>query len=145
MFQLVYLSTAVNLFEEEELNEILQISRTNNSSRDITGLLLYHEGNIIQVLEGEKQQVMNVYYKIERDPRHKGIIKMISGDVSQRFFTGWSMGFKSLSAMEYKDALGYLEPESEDVLMSPETDEDPQAVTLLKTFASATISRRRQS
>lgn len=145
MFQLVYLSTAVNLLAEDELNDILQISRDNNSALDITGLLLYHEGNIIQVLEGEELEVMNLYYKIERDPRHKGIIKMISGQVLERYFSGWSMGFKSLSAKEYKDALGYLEPGSNDVLMSPDQDEDPQAVTLLKTFAYATINQRRTS
>lgn len=49
MYQLVYLSSAVELFREEELKDLLATSRLNNEKLHVTGMLLYHEGNFIQV------------------------------------------------------------------------------------------------
>ena len=74
MIYLVYLSAASYPYAHEDLKEILLKSRRNNEARNITGLLLYHEGSIIQVLEGEKEQVHSLYQTISRDPRHKNIL-----------------------------------------------------------------------
>ena len=100
-------------------------------------MLLYHDGNIIQVLEGEKLKVMNLYSKIERDDRHRGIIRLISGEISQRDFPNWSMGFKSLSSAQYKQLLGYFDPASHKALNAPDAAEDRAALSLLKSFTAS--------
>jgi len=51
MLSLIYVSTSVKLLNDEELLDILKVSRENNSGKDITGLLLYKGGNFMQVLE----------------------------------------------------------------------------------------------
>lgn len=105
---LVYLSTATHLFTDDILQSILESSRRNNASKDITGLLLYHEGAILQVLEGEETAVKKLYRLLEVDPRHQGVIKVMEGEAPTRYFRDWSMGFRRLSAKEWVDIEGYL-------------------------------------
>ena len=50
---IVYFSSSVSQFQEEDLTTILQQSRQNNSESGVTGVMLYVRGSIIQVLEGE--------------------------------------------------------------------------------------------
>lgn len=108
LYYLIYLSSAKNLFTEAELSDILTKSRLNNTSKDVTGLLLYHEGSILQVLEGNEETVTALYNKIEQDRRHSNIMKMVSGTSEQRHFPDWSMGFKSVTADEWQNISGYL-------------------------------------
>lgn len=108
LFFLVYLSSSTKLFNDEELNELLLTSRRRNEMVGITGTLLYSEGNITQVLEGEDVDIENTYERIQRDPRHHGLIRVLSGPLEQRNFTDWVMGYKSLKAEDYSRIEGYL-------------------------------------
>jgi hypothetical protein len=53
MKNIVYVSAAVKLLDDDQLFDILSSSRKNNAERDVTGVLLYSEGVFIQVLEGD--------------------------------------------------------------------------------------------
>ena len=57
--QLLYLSNAKPELKQEELDSILRVSRANNPSQDITGLLVFANGVFIQVLEGPEKQSIN--------------------------------------------------------------------------------------
>lgn len=57
MHQLIYLSSAAVKFTEDELKGLLIKARKKNLARELTGMLLYIEGNFIQVLEGDKYKV----------------------------------------------------------------------------------------
>ena len=70
MYQLVYVSTATEPFSSEELTRLLETSRKNNTADGVTGMLLYHDGNFFQVLEGDRDAVIGVFRRVERDPRH---------------------------------------------------------------------------
>ena len=71
-------------------------------------MLLYHEGNLMQILEGEEVTVNNLFYKIEKDKRHSNVAKLISGTSDVRNFPEWSMGFKTESDPEWKNYAGLL-------------------------------------
>jgi hypothetical protein len=58
MYFLVYVSSAVNLFSDEDLIQLLEVSRRNNEKAEITGLLLYSSGNFMQTLEGPEKAVL---------------------------------------------------------------------------------------
>lgn len=92
-FQLIYISSAVDNFSEEELPALLTTARTNNETLDITGMLLFHERSFIQVLTGPEQAVKSVYKKVEKDPRHENPRILSQGIVTERSFEDWSMGF----------------------------------------------------
>ena len=62
--QLLYLSNAKPELKQAELDKILEVSRKNNPSRDITGLLVFANGVFIQVLEGPSSEVTNLFETI---------------------------------------------------------------------------------
>ncbi len=97
MFFIVYASSATNSFSRSELLELLTKARTTNTKLGITGMLLYKDGNFIQVLEGEEAAVRALYAKIEQDARHAGIIALLQGNEAERQFPDWSMGFRDLN------------------------------------------------
>jgi hypothetical protein len=98
MFSLTYVSSAAKPFSRDELRDLLEICNRNNRRRDVTGMLLYKDGNFMQVLEGEEASVREVHETISRDPRHFGLITLLQGMTPERQFPAWSMGFKDLGA-----------------------------------------------
>jgi hypothetical protein len=52
LISLVYLSAAVFPFQPEDLLELLGKSQERNHKLGITGMLLFKQGNFLQVLEG---------------------------------------------------------------------------------------------
>lgn len=133
-YRVVYVSSAVRLFGDAELREVLAVSRRNNTAAGITGLLLYRGGNFIQTLEGTRPAVEDALERIGRDQRHRGIIVVLREAAPVRQFAGWSMGFENLDGVDLAALPGYssfLDQET-DLLERPET-----AVRLMQLFRSA--------
>lgn len=107
MLSLIYVSTSVKLLNDEELLDILKVSRENNSSRDVTGLLLYKGGNFMQVLEGPDEVVEALYEKIKTDLRHKDVNVLSREQISNRQFPAWEMAFQNLDNPTIKNEPGY--------------------------------------
>ncbi len=138
VYYLVYLSSANHLFSESELTGILNISRKNNSGLNVTGILLYHEGSILQVLEGDEAVVKNLYNKIGKDSRHKNVIRMVAGNNAERSFPDWSMGFKTVANGEWAEYEGYLQLNA-DMLLSVLKKKNPRVDTTLKSFINTSV------
>ena len=96
VFQLGYASAATEPFSQQELEELLTKARINNSTLNVTGMLLYHEGSFIQILEGPQQAVQTLYAKIAEDPRHANAMLLFKSHTSERSFDQWTMGFHQL-------------------------------------------------
>ena len=90
----LYLSSATQLFSQHELAELLTVSRRNNKRDGVTGVMLYDDGTIIQVIEGPTSAVEATWKRISRDPRHKNIIVLTKGPISHCVFDGWDLGFE---------------------------------------------------
>ena len=101
MFYLIYVSSAVRLMDNVELLKLHQISQKNNKNTEITGMLLYQEGNFMQIIEGEEEHVLELFIKISMDKRHKDIYKIMSGPINKRNFDNWSMGFCNMNDTNY--------------------------------------------
>ena len=97
MFRLIYVSTARELMDKDALLGILAKAREKNARLGITGMLLYKDGNFLQLLEGEESLVRDVYATIARDTRHFDTMITMEEAVNERMFTEWSMGFHDLS------------------------------------------------
>lgn len=91
--RVIYISSASTLMPPAELEALLAKSRANNTTANLTGLLLYHDGAFFQVLEGEAAAVQAVLDRIRRDRRHAGLITLDSSAISERGFSDWSMGY----------------------------------------------------
>lgn len=107
MFHLVYFSSATRLFTEEELVELLEKSRANNTSLGVTGMLLYRDGNLMQVLEGEEETVTGLFDTIRRDARHFGVNAVLHEEIAERQFPDWSMAFRNFDRDDTELPAGY--------------------------------------
>ncbi len=96
MYRILYTSSATKIFEDKELEEILEKSRTNNQKKEVTGLLIVKGRTFLQCLEGEKDDVLSIYEKISNDERHTNIIDLFEEDIDERLFPKWSMGYKNV-------------------------------------------------
>ena len=108
MFTLTYMSTAVRRFSREELLDLLQRSRTRNEADGLSGMLLYRDGAFMQTIEGPREAVLATKARIDRDPRHEGVVTLISQETPAREFDGWSMAFRDISGLSIEEP-GYHE------------------------------------
>jgi hypothetical protein len=132
MHYLIYISSAAKLMEQNELSEILAVSRKNNTIADVTGMLLYSQGTFIQALEGEEEVIKNLYAKIEHDKRHKSVIMLIEGKTDKRTFPNWSMAFLTLNPSQLTQLEGYINPTDKQLF---EPGNKNTMITVMRTFA----------
>ena len=107
MYQLVYVSTAVREFGGEELRELLDEARRNNSKEDVTGMLLYHGGSFFQVLEGDREAVERIYGRVAQDSRHQAVTTLHEEEADERAFGDWSMAWLELNDSTLREVPGF--------------------------------------
>ena len=116
MYYIIYLSVASKWPNEAELREILDISRVNNHRKNISGVLLYGDGKFIQVLEGREADVQETYHRIAADQRHKGLTPIARGELDERSFPEWSMGYRAIEPGILQEIEGYFDTWGSDFL-----------------------------
>lgn len=93
LLRLVYVSSATELFTDDALTALLEQSRERNARDGITGMLLYQEGNFLQLIEGPETAVRALHARILKDRRHHKLITVLEESVTDRECAQWSMGF----------------------------------------------------
>lgn len=94
VFCLIYGSQTVENFSEADLFDILKISRRNNEKQAITGVMVYHKGYVLQMLEGEFSVIRKLFdEKISKDKRHYNLVTLCQEYKTQRDYPDWNMGF----------------------------------------------------
>ncbi len=97
MIQLIYASAAAKEFTAPELDRLLERARLRNDLYSVTGMLLYHDGSFLQVVEGPESSIETIYESISRDTRHLNPKILLRQTISRREFSNWSMGFADTS------------------------------------------------
>ena len=138
LIQLIYVSSATQDFTEAELKELLELSRQKNGRLGISGLLLYKDGNFIQVLEGPEESVLDLYQRIQKDPRHSNLLTLVHQAIDQRQFADWSMGFHNLNQLKPEDLPGFSPFLTEPLTPQAFQQNPGRATTLLLTFKRIT-------
>lgn len=136
IYSLVYLSKASVAFTQHELTSLLKKSRHYNLELNITGLLLYADGNFMQLLEGSQENVSELMERIRKDERHHDVSVLEEGLVPARHFAQWSMAFVDFASPQVRALPGYST-----FLLTPFADSDvtemgKQNVRLLHYFKS---------
>lgn len=123
-YQLIYVSRANGELSADELDALLEQARTNNARVGVSGMLLYHEGSFIQVLEGDKASVEEIFNRIDRDPRHSDTNIVLRQEIDEPAFEDWSMGYKrTRNAGEVPDGFHHFLSQG----FRRKTDEDQRA------------------
>ena len=64
-----------------------------NQKLDLSGVLFYENQHFGQILEGPRAEVIKIWEKIQRDPRHQQVRLLKMEDIKERSFPAWSMRF----------------------------------------------------
>jgi hypothetical protein len=111
--QLIYTSRSTTEVTEEILLNILSVSQNKNHNLRISGLLVFGNGRFIQLLEGDKENVQDLFYStIQRDPRHTDVKVLLETESPNRCMPTWTMGFSLLgnSASDISHQNFYISP-----------------------------------
>lgn len=109
LHRVVYLSSETQSFPPEALEELLVGAREENAKHGVTGVLLYHDGNFLQVLEGPRTEVLETLERIRGDGRHAGIIMLENRGCKRTTFPDWSMGYLEFARLNDHQRDGYFE------------------------------------
>lgn len=139
LISLTYVSASAHVMSENELMDILEVSRKNNAPLNITGMLLYRNGYFIQALEGDEEAVMGLYDKIAHDPRHHHVLLVHKEEITERSFSDWSMGFRNLDQMDPSELEGYTDYLEQSFSSDFYTKNPSRAKTFLRLFKNNAI------
>ncbi|MDO9238184.1 MAG: BLUF domain-containing protein [Aquabacterium sp.] len=109
LVRLLYTSRSASPLTPEVADVILTASRKVNPSLGITGLLCYSGDIFLQVLEGGREAVNQLYNTISRDPRHHDVVILHYEEITERRFAGWTMGQVNLDRVNPSILLKYSE------------------------------------
>ena len=109
LVRFLYASRAAQIPTDKLIDAILKSSRDNNPGRGITGFLCVSGEIFIQVLEGGRDEVCELFNRIVTDPRHNNIRILAYEEILQRKFGNWTMGQVDLSKVNAWLLLKYHE------------------------------------
>jgi hypothetical protein len=109
LVRLTYCSRAVPAVDHEELVAIMKKSRANNLKAGITGVLCFSDGFFIQVLEGGRAAVNQLYHRVVVDGRHADVTLLGYEEVAERRYAGWAMGQANMARLNPALLLKYSE------------------------------------
>lgn len=72
---------------------VLNASQSNNEERYITGYLVHNGESFMQLIEGPRAEVENIYDRILKDKRHTGVVRILAERAEKRAFPRWSMNY----------------------------------------------------
>ena len=108
LVRLLYASRAVDA-GPETIENILSQSRQFNPTGGITGILCYGGGIFLQAIEGGRAAVSELYAHIQKDPRHKEVVLLHYQEISERRYSGWTMGQVDVTRVNTSILLKYSE------------------------------------
>jgi hypothetical protein len=103
----VYVSSASVDMTDQQLANLLEMSRENNKKRGITGMLLYRGGDFMQVIEGPAANIEHLLKALAEDKRHTGMMILKKTYIPERQFSGWQMAFRDLNGADVTKLEGY--------------------------------------
>lgn len=107
LVRLLYASRAAAPLTSTVVDSILAQSRAHNPKLGITGMLCYSEDLFLQVLEGGRDEVCELYNTIVRDERHVNVRILCFEEIAERRFGSWTMGHVNVATVNPSLLLKY--------------------------------------
>ena len=107
LVRLLYASRAAAPLTPSVVDSILAQSRAHNPGLGITGMLCYSEDLFLQVLEGGRDEVCELYNTIVRDDRHVNVRILCFEEIAERRFGSWTMGHVNVASVNPSLLLKY--------------------------------------
>eukprot|EP01012_Entosiphon_sulcatum_P006088 TRINITY_DN1283_c0_g1_i1.p1 TRINITY_DN1283_c0_g1~~TRINITY_DN1283_c0_g1_i1.p1 ORF type:complete len:1013 (+),score=153.69 TRINITY_DN1283_c0_g1_i1:97-3039(+) len=91
LIRLMYVSRSFIEIPKEELSELAKGFAVRNMQIGITGFLIYSPPLFFQTIEGREEDIMFLYNKISRDPRHTDCAIIQKTPAFHRLYSNWHM------------------------------------------------------
>ena len=98
MYSVAYISRASDDLTENDIQEVLHSSERRNNLFGMKGILLYKDGNFLQVLEGDEAPVKALYAKICEDDRHTNLHEIFNKKLRTPIFTEYNSKFNLITS-----------------------------------------------
>lgn len=109
LVRLLYASRSAKPVEHDVVESILAQSRRHNPELGVTGILCQSGELFMQVLEGGRAAVNQLYNQIVRDARHRDVVILHYEEITERHFSAWTMGQVNLAKVNRSTLLKYSE------------------------------------
>lgn len=96
LWGIVYVSAASMKLTNEEMVAVIQEVKSDCQSKNISGILIHAEGNLLCYMEGTKDVITSQFKQVARDVRQKNLVKLFDNSISFRYFDEFGMTFKFL-------------------------------------------------
>lgn len=133
---LIYTSRAVVNLSAEIVSEIADNAARRNKEVGVTGLLVCGGGRFLQVLEGDRRELTQLYARIAADPRHCDCQILLEEAHVRRRFPEWHMGHLSVGEPSMNDQLCWDElcRKADRVLADQASIGGDPVITLIREF-----------
>jgi hypothetical protein len=102
---ILYVSASTHMLSPFEIDHLLRRARERNACEQVTGVLLYSDGNFMQYIEGDAPRLAKIYAVIRDDPWHQGMIELLREPIQKREFSEWSMAFRAVGTFKMSHPL----------------------------------------
>ena len=97
LIQPICASTATEPVNRERVGVILKEARLRNELRVLTGTLVFDPQCVLQVVQGERQSVKQLFGRLVTDRRHSNLTLISCAKIQNRSHAACAMGFASAS------------------------------------------------
>jgi hypothetical protein len=119
LIRCLYASRSAKRLDAAVLDSILDQCLRNNPSQGITGILCHTDDMFVQLIEGGRDAICDLYNTIVRDDRHSTVRLLAYDEIDERRFANWSMGQVNLHDINPGLLLKYSEKATFDPLTAP--------------------------
>lgn len=144
MYQLMYTSRTAEGVTLDDLIDIHISARKRNLKNGITGILLYDEPRVLQLLEGPEEKVKSTFERIKKDSRHQYIHVVYEESVKYREFNEWSVGFQPISQESSDLPEGYSSFMDKDVTYSDLKHSTSKAERFMTLFRNSSFKKTKE-
>ncbi|WGF93963.1 BLUF domain-containing protein [Aequorivita marisscotiae] len=108
-----YISKQEESLTTRMLKQLFQFVVKTNPTLNISGVLLHNNNFFLQVLEGDKTTIQNLFADIRKDKRHQNILLILNQKIENRIFNHYEATFSVLKSKEDIERLNtYLSNEN---------------------------------
>ncbi len=80
-------------FSAARLNDIIAPARHYNERHHISGMLLFTGADFLGILEGHASDLGVLWLRLERDQRHRDLLRIGDDPCGERWFPHWTMAY----------------------------------------------------
>jgi hypothetical protein len=99
---IVYVSSAVKHYSSNEFSQLIAPIKTSFKEINLSGLVIYANGNGLTMIEGGREAVEAQYQLNRSHPGHHDIIKLFDRPIQQRYFEDYVFAVKAINSSEFK-------------------------------------------